>query len=107
MMEENRKKGEEAEKKARTMREVEVERIKAEEVVALGKKEEARKEVEKKKAEEAERVTVAAAAAAAAAAKAVAQLATAEKGSPRAEWERWTAKMTVSLRSASPSAGSS
>lgn len=103
MMEENRKKGEEAEKKARTMREVEVERIKAEEVVALGKKEEARKEVEKKKAEEAERVTVAAAAAA----KAVAQLATAEKGSPRAEWERWTAKMTVSLRSASPSAGSS
>lgn len=103
MMEENRKKGEEAEKKARTMREVEVERIKAEEVVALGKKEEARKEVEKKKAEEAERVTVAAAAAA----KAVAQLATAEKGSPRAEWERWTAKMTVSLRSASPSADSS
>ncbi len=107
VLEENRRKGEEAERKAREMRDAAEKRAREEAEAKVKAEEEAkrkaeeeektRKEEEQKKAEEAK-----AAAAAAAAAPPppgsvkVAAPGAAEPGSPQAEWERWNQKMTVS-----------
>lgn len=96
MMEENRKRGEEAERKAKEMRDNEVKKAEAEKLkMEEGKKEMARKAEERRQLEEAERTK--AAAGQAAAARAGVQIGDAVEGSPKAEWERWTAQMLVSL----------
>ena len=107
VMEENRRKGEEAERKAREMREAAEKRAREETEKEAQREEVQRKEAEdedKRRKEEAKRVADEAKAAAAAAAAAppppgsvkVAAPGTAEAGSPQAEWERWNHKMIVS-----------
>lgn len=94
MMEENRKRGEEAERKAKEMREAETKRVQEEAKKKVeGQKEEERKRKEQRIAQEGEKAKAAAGAAAAATAG-VATSST-DEGSPKAEWERWTAKMLV------------
>ncbi|GAA5959181.1 hypothetical protein JCM21900_001419 [Sporobolomyces salmonicolor] len=96
VLEENRKRHEEAEKKAREMRELEAKKAEEERKVQEERKkeDEKKREEERKKDEEARAKKAEQEQQAAKAASAVGLPAAGGEGSPQAEWERWSAKMT-------------
>lgn len=96
---EQRRKAEEAERKAKEMREAEAKKAEEERKKAEAQRleEERKKDEERQKDEEAKALRAKQEAEAAAKASAVGLPASDAEGSPRAEFERWTAKMTVRL----------